>query len=243
MLIAEAARLAAASIRRIKEEAVRRAKGRVEIDWVIEAYRGNDPVGLVTWRAPGVASLMPLVDVAATGLAADLVALSAESWYAENDHEAADPRTGMPWGRGAMSAYVEEFGLDGVVNEGLVTNVINRAGDQEVVHQPYIVRGQEVEWLPVRFDDVLLGGYVPNELARIMDKPSALMDAELALARARGVDAERARHLMDVATTRALEDSAPGLEVVLYARRGSPREQTLRETLARRQVVDPSRSN
>jgi hypothetical protein len=245
MLIAEAARIAAASIRASKERAVYRARGRVDVGWLVEAYRGDQPVATITAEAPDRDTMMGLLDLVAQGFGADIVSLSTEAWYADGKTaEVLDPRTGQSWEYGAMASYVEEFGLDGVVNEGLHTLVANRAGDLHGIAQPYVVTGRKIEWKPGYPEETEHAGWIPETMLKIMDRHLAAVTRLVTeIGPMMGVGAEQARHHLDLATARLVGDRSSGcaLDVVLYAPKGSARDQILRRSLSRRQVVDPGR--
>lgn len=243
MLIAEVGQVAAASIRRTKELAVRAAKGRVDLNWIVDAYRGDTPVATAAIQAPDSEAVMHPVGMMTFGFCADVIAFTSESWFTDRiGAMPKDPRTGKVWERGAMANYVEENGFDGVVREMLTTTVVNRAGDITVIEQPYLVNGREVEWLPRPPMLTELLGLVPDGLTEIMNRPTTMIDVNMAFAVKHGVDSDRARDMMDLACAEALQELwSQEIELLLYAKRGSQREQLLRTKLARRQVADLSR--
>lgn len=251
MKIADALAAAVVTARDVKEDAVRRHKGRVDLDTTIICYRGDDPVALVS-LPPHRDELLNVAHMAARGFGPDVLAVTNDSYMTAGEpEEVKDPRTGERWTRnsgqepGSMQTYVAEFGFDGTVFEVLETHVLNRAGDTLYQAQPYEVVGRVVKWL--EWEDrpnMKVVGLVPSVLKEAMEKVSMdqlLPDWAQALI---AKDPERGRCELDMATMLAIETkSTVPVDVVLFARPGSPRAQALRKKLSRSQVKDPGKWN
>lgn len=253
MKIADAADLASKAVREIKEDAVRRHKGRVDLETTIMVYRGDEPVAIVN-LPPHRDQMLRAVYLAAGGFSADVLAVTHDSFtvYGTPDEALNDPRTGKPWkmaghdGPGSLQTYVQEYGFDGTVVEGLVTYVLNRAGDAKQIGQPYEVDGREVRWLEWEGNRPGMHwfGDVPNTLKKIMaEKVFEQLLPPVAVALA-ATDPVRARAIMDLGTVELIEQKAElPISIALFAKRGSRRDQILRERLARSRVQDPDRRN
>jgi hypothetical protein len=250
--IDDAAKAAADAVREIKEDTVRRHKGRFDLETTIMCYRGNDPVGIVN-LPPHRDEMLKMCYLAAHGFSADVLTVTHDSYlvYGTPEEVLNDPRTGKHWKAagpdepGSMQTYVDEFGFDGLVKESLVTHVVNRAGDSKSVVQPYEVVGRVVTWLewPDR-EGMQTGGGVPEALKVCMDARTFEHLIPVEAYGLVGNDMERARFHMDVVTVQLIEEKAEvPVTVALFAKRGSKRDQMLRSRLSRSQVRDPSRWN
>lgn len=252
MKIDEAADLASKAVREIKEDAVRRHKGRVDLETTIMTYREDEPVAIVN-LPPHRDEMLKAAYLAAGGFSADVLTVTHDSYTVHGDpSKAKDPRTGKLWkqggpdGPGAMQTYIDEYGFDGTVVEGLVTYVLNRAGDVKQIGQPYEVDGREVRWLEWEGNRPGMHwfGDVPNTLKKIMAEKifeQLLPPVAVALA---ATDPERARAIMDLGTIDLIEEKAEvPVSIALFAKRGSRRDQLLRERLERSRVHDPNRRN
>jgi hypothetical protein len=246
---------AARMVRRIKEEMVRKHKGRVDLETTIICYRGDDPVALIT-LPPHRDAMLRIARIAAQGFGPDVMSVSHDTYLAQGRGEDAvkDPRTGEFWkaavgdGPGAMQTYVEEHGFDGTVSEALITHVMNRAGDVQTIVRPYEVDGRTVTWTPLARDskDMEFSGDVPDGLLAAM---ASMTVDQIVPAWAYDLvdgDLERARWHMDMATLQVMEEKMRGslpVVVQLFAKPGTPRHQMFRTKVARSQIVDPSRWN
>jgi hypothetical protein len=252
MKLADAVAVATKTARAIKEDEVRRAKGRVDLDSTIVCYRGTEPVAIIT-LPPDRDDLLRVAHIAARGFSPDIMAVTHDSYIVSGDAEhVLDPRTGKIWARnpgggpGSMQTYVEEFGFDGTVLECLVTYVLNRAGDSQIAPEPYEVDGRSVVWKPMEKTPTgsEYSGDVPAALKAAM--AAATMDQMLPdwgndlLAG----DPERGRFELDMGTLFVIEQKIDSSVVVrLFAKPGSRRAQFFRTRLARSQVIDPSKWN
>lgn len=251
MKIADEAELATRMVRRIKEEMVRKHKGRVDLETTLTCYRGETPVALLT-LPPARRSMLQVARIAAQGFGPDVLSVSNDSFMAAGTPDKAkDPRTGEVWknnpgdGPGAMQTYVEQFGFDGTITESLITNVLNRAGDCVTVVQPYEVVGRDVVWTELGIEPGMeFTGDVPNGLRQAMSLTTIDQKIPAWAYELVDGDLEKARWHMDMATVRLIELKVEVPVVVqLFAKKGSPRDQLFRTKLARSQVVDPARWN
>lgn len=247
MKIADALDLACRSARNVKDEHVRRVKGkagRTDIQTVVACWRGDRQVALV-FTHPDRDRMLDIAHMAAVGFSADVLAVTMETFSArilEN------PVTGEPWGHGEMAQVVEQHdGLaKGWVHEALMTQVLNRAGDVAGRIQPYVLDGgRTVEWVdtPPDAEGAELRGLVPDALAAAMAEPTMLQHAGrdmMARHLLAELGAERAAAHADVGVVRVLEERYGGeVMVLLAAEPGSVREQVIRERFPRSQVIRP----
>lgn len=247
MRITDALEVACGGARRVKEEHVRRVKGkpdRTDIMTVVACYRGGNRVGAV-FTPPDRDRMLRIAWLAAAGFSADLLTVTMESWTGTTN-----PLTGKDWGPGEMSdAVANHDGLaKGWITECLMTQVCNRAGDAMARNQPYILHGRVVEWLDVaqidsNDEDMSLTGIVPEALVAAMNQPAVdhwMSRDRLATALVDSLGLERSRAHMDVATVTALADrEGNDVLVALEAKPGTVREQVIRERFPRSRVIRP----
>jgi hypothetical protein len=255
--IQEALDRAMASARHVKEDHVRRVKGKrgqTDIMTFIECYRGDETVAVVS-LPPHRDHMLAAAWYAAAGFSADMLAVTMDTFQTDGtattvDGEMINPHTNKPFEQGDLSDLVQNHeGLEkGWVVEALVTQVLNRAGDDRAGMQPYKITGRVVEWLASKLpDEAKDGSYVgivPEALRDAMTKRtidvmmarSGLTDADF------GLDEERARAHKDVAAVNVLEQKlaeagAPFVTVLLTANPGSVREQVIRQKFPKSKIM------
>lgn len=256
MLIDDAAKIAVDTTQGVLEDMVRTHKGELNFGSMMTCYRGEDPVAMLV-LPPNRDAILHATMLAARGYGPDLLALTHDSFAISAPwKDAVDPRTGKPWGRnpgngpGPMQTYVDEFGYDGTVVDCLVTHVANRAEDHKVIPRPYAVEGRSVKWLTDLLpstadygDDGVQAALLEIMQLSTLDQVVLPQMPDWAQDLA-ATDPERARWTLDVIVTQFLETQlGPAVGVALFARKGSPRDQLLRERFPRSQVIDPSRWN
>lgn len=241
MLIQEAMRRATAHARTVKEEHVRRVKGKVgrtDIMTFIEFYRGDDVVA-VLWHQPDRDTMLDAVWLGAAGFSADVVAVTMETFHTTLSE---NPVTGRTWGSGEMAEVAAEHdGLaKGWVVETLVTEVANRAGDSRQVLQGYVIAGRTVEWVDEQDSEEMgaeVGGVVPETILAAMNNASLAQEiARLEITPDRlGLSGERMQTHADIATVKVLEAKLGHAYpmVMLWAPPGSVRAQIIRERFPR----------
>lgn len=265
MRIADILERATAAVRTTKENHVRQVKGRpghTDIQTFIEFFRGDQMVALVT-MPPDRDAMLTAALIGASGFGADSLAVSMETWghtaklqspapTNPDDIEAAaarvlHPLTGEPIKQGDLAdlALNHDGIAKGWVVEGILTQVLNRAGDTATVLQPYRITGRTVEWLPRDFDTdgTAVAGRVADALAHAMRADTIEQD----MARhgvtfaSLGLEAERGRAHADVATVTALRERfGEHALILLAADPGTVRDQVLRERLPRSQIIRPT---
>lgn len=246
MKIDDAVTMAAHVAKQSAKATLRRAKGRTDLGTQITCIRGDEPVVSIVMR-PDRDEMLQVSDYAASGFGADLLALSFDTFMVSGHKEenANDPRTGKHWAQGAMQTYVDEFGFDGTVVEGILTMGINRAGDIRFLQQTYEVAGRSVHWADAEaaVDGDRMTGIVPNALRQIMlrktlDQAFATTMPQV-FAKFSAADPQRARWHMDIAACEFIQSRAPSpLVMAVFAEKGSPRDQVFRRRFPRSQIID-----
>jgi len=252
---AELAEAAARHARRVKEQHVRRVKGkpgRTDIQTIVEGFRDGEPA-VVMFAPPHRDLMLGLAELMGRGFAANTLALTFETFTtagAEASQE--NPDTGQSWGPDEMAEYFERHGAGGSVAEALMTSVYNRAGDVVVQVQPYMIEGNRVRWeRPNELGVPGVGGLVHDRLTAIMEETDTLTKAFKALPDFAALDHDDALVHLDMGMLSVLPKLLSGIPdvegrdvaVLLFATPGSKRHQLLRERLGRGSVVDPAQWN
>lgn len=203
--------------RRVKETQVETATTREQcfIRPSVLGYRGNEPVVLMISQDVDRNQGLNAVRLAAMGFGCDAVALTTDSWHAKT---MTNPVTGKDWGPGEMQIVADEHnGIErGWISEDLMTNVVNRAGDQAfgldsfVIHQEgYGARTRRfrIEWVDNEWDDIepdKIEGRVADALVRaMMETPLDVLAAQVGLSPADfDLDHTEGRTHMDCAVVR-----------------------------------------
>lgn len=229
----------------VKEAHVRQVKGklgRTDILTVVQSFRGDDPVAAV-FVPPDRDVMLLVADISARGFSADILAITTETYHAQVP---TSPTTGESWEPGDLQEYFEAHGRDnGVVDEALLVQVWNRAGDAAVQSLPYHITGRVTQWLEPL--DVVEGmtfeGRVPDALAKIM----ATETGHQFMARTMGglpagLDVVA---LGDAAAVTAIKERVErDVTVVVFGEPGSARHQVLKRILGPSvRLENPSRWN
>lgn len=247
MLIATALDRATTVMRHVKTEHVARGPESTDLLTFVECYRGDDKVATIA-HPPERDVMLAVIHVAARGFAPDVIAASMETYYTEvADRDAVNPLTGQPWRQGDLQrAAATGTAPEGFAREGILTTVINRAGDTASRMQPYRIEGREVVWDgDPNFGDGDLrafDGYVVSRVAAAMSEPVADQLIAAMGVTLEGLSAEQERATIDAATVMALQrmpGDLPEIYVQLASKPGSVRDQTLRRWLPRSQTFRP----
>jgi hypothetical protein len=172
---------AAASARQVKERACRNRPA--DIQPYVCAYRGNDPIAMVTLQHHIRDEILNVALQSAAGFDADVLCLAFETYAAVSlgdvDDTALNPRTGKEWGPGEMQELAEKYGglEKGWVSEAVSVTVVNRAGDVAMLSQMYRYSGRHLVWtdlMPNRAEPSddgetkVFGGVMADALRQIM---------------------------------------------------------------------------
>jgi hypothetical protein len=221
--------------RRLKEYVCR--SGPTDLEPMADFFRGDDLVATV--RMPGDSrTQIPVVFLAAAGFDADTITLVSDSYVDLQPLAIRNiiPRTRKPWEHGEITDFAQNHnGLaDGVIGEGLLLYVANRAGDRRTRVLPYRYADNKVVWIDWRTDpvfdvpdelrdvdedDMHQEGYIPEGLVAAMQAPSVaqnhfrLFGSDI---EDRGPDWDR--HLRDAYACQAMAAFFPGVKVALHTR-------------------------
>lgn len=240
MNINDALGVAMRGARQSKEQQVRRGHrtGDVDIPATLTCYRGATPVAAVQ-PTGGREDYVQAARIGAYGFRADVVSLVNDSYHTTGPAGQAGPRptnpiTGRAWEPGEMQRVaLEHDGVArGLVSEGIIVTVANRAGDLAAASIGYRRSGAHLLWGE---EDTLLdgavSGYIPASLRALMAEP----DMGTVFYRETGLDVsgEVADAWADVATALRVTGSGRGAVVMLYAEPGTERERIVRRAFPR----------
>lgn len=219
-------------VRDLKQDMVTAGEENTDLATTLLALRGENLVAIAQPPAINRDQMLQTAQMMATGFAPDLLVVVFETFHTTHR---TNPFTGNEWQHGEMQTLIEEHDgrAKGWVDDALLVCAYNRAGDSLVQWLPYRIEGTAMHWgQPPENEGRNFSGAVHETMLRSMIQPTldATMFAATGLTGADfDLDAEQTIAHTDCAVVKILADF--GILVALWAKKGSEREQIIKNSL------------
>jgi hypothetical protein len=220
---------AVTAYKEMKENHVKESPAEPDMNTQILVFRGDKALASMGC-VPNRDNQLYLLKMAIVGLSADEVIFCMESCSTTHD---VNPGTGKRWESGEMQEVLRnppDWYVEGMVKESLQIFAWNRAGDLKVIGLPFVVRGNQVEWLEeIRIvDEKPVDGFMVNQIS-LMWQDETLMERAIRELEAadkmpvevrehmKSLNAEEQRAHTDVAVMKTIFNNSVQHRLPIYA--------------------------